>query len=47
MIGILDYVLERMPRTYRFNSYPLVKKAYTVMLYVYGLSFRGLPRDIV
>jgi len=39
---VFEYILDRMSRLYRFNNYPLDEKAYSVMLYVAGLSLRDL-----
>jgi transposase-like protein len=40
---VLDYILDRLSKLFKFNNYPLSGKAYSVMLHVAGLSFRDLP----
>jgi len=45
---VLGFILDRVSGLFRFNNYPLVEKAYTVMLYVAGLSLRDISvRDIL
>jgi transposase-like protein len=39
---VLDYILDRLSRLFRFNNYPLDEKAYSVMLHIAGLSLRDL-----
>jgi transposase-like protein len=39
---VLDYILDRISGLFRFNNYPLVEKAYSVMLHIAGLSFRDV-----
>jgi len=39
---LLDYILDKVSRLFKFNKYPLDEKAYTVMLYVAGLILREL-----
>jgi len=39
---ILDYILDKISRLFKFNNYPLYKKAYSIMLYVAGLSLRDI-----
>jgi len=39
---VLDYILDRLSRLFRFNNYPLDENAYSVMHYVAGLSLRDL-----
>jgi|FaiFalFF_MnMetaG_3_1042247.scaffolds.fasta_scaffold19817_2 hypothetical protein len=39
---VLDYILDRLSRLFRFNSYPLDEKAYSVMFHAAGLSLREL-----
>jgi transposase-like protein len=41
---VLDYILDRISGLFRFNNYPLVEKAYSVMFYVVGLSLRDLSK---
>jgi len=41
-MNVLDYVLGKISRPYRFSSHPLDEKAYTVMLYIAGLILREL-----
>ena len=42
LMHVLDYILDKISSIYRFNNYPLIKKAYTIMLYITGLSLRDL-----
>ena len=39
---VLDYILDKVSRLFKFNKYPLDEKAYAVMLYIAGLSLRDL-----
>ena len=39
---VFEYILDRISSLFKFNSYPLVEKAYSIMLYIAGLSFRDL-----
>jgi putative transposase len=39
---VLDYILDRISGLFRFNNYPLVEKAYSVMFHIAGLSFRDV-----
>jgi len=39
---VLDYILDKVSWLFKFNKYPLDEKAYTVMLYIAGLSLRDL-----
>jgi len=39
---VLDYILDKISSIYRFNNYPLYEEAYTIMLYIAGLSLRDL-----
>ena len=39
---VLDYILDKISRLFKFNNYPLYKKAYSIMLYVAGLSLRDI-----
>jgi hypothetical protein len=39
---VLDYILDRLSRLYRFNNHPLGEKAYSVMFHAAGLSLREL-----
>ena len=39
---VFEYILDRMSSLFKFNNYPLDGKAYSVMLYVAGLSLRDL-----
>jgi len=39
---VFEYILDRLSRLFRFNNYPLDEKAYSIMLYVAGLSLRDL-----
>jgi hypothetical protein len=39
---VLDYVLGRISGLFKFNNYPLVEKAYSVLFHVVGLSLRDL-----
>ena len=39
---VLDYILDKVSRLFKFNKYPLDEKAYTVMLYIAGLILRDL-----
>jgi hypothetical protein len=36
------YHINRLSRLFRFNNYPLVEKAYSVLFYVVGLSLRDV-----
>jgi transposase-like protein len=40
---VLNYILDRMSRLFRFNNYPLDEKAYSVMFRAAGLSLRDVP----
>jgi len=42
LMHVLDYILNKISSIYRFNNYPLYEKAYSIMLYVAGLSFRDI-----
>jgi hypothetical protein len=42
LMHVLDYILDRLPRLFRFNNYPLGEKAYSVILHAAGLSLRDL-----
>ena len=42
LMHVLDYILDKVSRLFKFNKYPLDEKAYTVMLYIAGLSLRDL-----
>jgi hypothetical protein len=44
LMHVLDYILDRMSRLFRFNNYPLSEKAYSVMLHAAGLSLRDLSK---
>jgi transposase-like protein len=39
---VLDYIMDRLSKLFRFNNYPLSEKAYSVMIHFAGLSFRDL-----
>jgi transposase-like protein len=39
---VFEYILDRISSLFKFNNYPLDEKAYSVMLYVAGLSLRDL-----
>ena len=39
---VLDYILDKVSRLFKFNKYPLDEKAYTVMLYIAGLILRDV-----
>jgi len=39
---VLDYILDRLSKLFRFNNYPLIEKAYSVMFHAAGLSLRDL-----
>jgi len=39
---VLDYILDRLSRLFKFNNYPLDEKAYSVMLRASGLRLRNL-----
>jgi len=39
---VLDYILDKVSRLFKFNKYSLDEKAYSIMLYVAGLSLRDL-----
>jgi putative transposase len=39
---VLDYILDKVSKLFRFNNYPLDEKAYSVMLHITSLSFRDL-----
>jgi hypothetical protein len=39
---VLDYILDRVSRLFRFNNYPLGERAYSVILHAAGLSLRDL-----
>jgi len=42
LMHVLDYILDKVSRLFKFNKYPLDEKAYTVMLYIAGLILRDL-----
>jgi hypothetical protein len=37
---VLDYIMDRVSRLFRFNNYPLDERAYSVILHAAGLSLR-------
>ena len=39
---VFEYILDRVSSLFEFNNYPLDEKAYSIMLYVAGLSFRDI-----
>jgi len=39
---VLDYILDKVSRLFKFNNYPLYEKAYSIMLHVAGLSLRDV-----
>ena len=39
---VFEYMLDGISSLFEFNNYPLVGKAYSIMLYVAGLSFRDI-----
>ncbi len=39
---VFEYILDKISSLFKFNNYPLDGKAYSVMLYVAGLSFRDV-----
>jgi transposase-like protein len=39
---VLDYIMDRLSKLFRFNNYPLGGKAYSVMFHIAGLSFRDV-----
>jgi transposase-like protein len=39
---VLDYIMDRLSKLFRFNNYPLGEKAYSVMFHIAGLSFRDV-----
>jgi hypothetical protein len=39
---VLDYILDRIYGLFRFNNYPLIENAYSVMFHIAGLSFRDV-----
>ena len=39
---VLDYILDKVSRLFKFNNYPLYEKAYSIMLYIAGLSLRDI-----
>jgi len=42
LMYVLDYILDKVSRLFKFNKYSLDEKAYSIMLYVAGLSLRDL-----
>jgi hypothetical protein len=44
---VLDYILDKMSRLYRFNNYTLDEKAYTVILNTASLSLKTPPRETI
>jgi len=47
LMHVLDYILDKVSGLFKFNNYPLDEKAYTVMLYVAGLSLRDLSDEVL
>lgn len=39
---VFEYILDRISSLFKFNNYPLDEKAYSIMLYIAGLSFRDI-----
>jgi putative transposase len=39
---VLDYIMDRLSKLFRFNNYPLGEKAYSVLFHIAGLSFRDV-----
>jgi hypothetical protein len=39
---VLDYIMDRMSRLFKFNNYSLYEKAYSVMFHAAGLSLRDV-----
>jgi len=39
---VLDYILDRLSGLFRFNNYSLVKKTYSILFHIIGLSFKDL-----
>jgi len=42
LMHVLERILDKISRLYRFNNYPLYEKAYSIMLYIAGLSLRDI-----
>ena len=42
VMHVFEYILDRISSLFKFNNYPLDEKAYSVMLYVAGLSLRDI-----
>jgi putative transposase len=42
LMHVLDYIMDRLSKLFRFNNYPLGEKAYSVMFHIAGLSFRDV-----
>ena len=42
VIHVFEYMLDGISSLFEFNNYTLVGKAYSIMLYVAGLSFRDI-----
>ncbi|MEM1967326.1 MAG: hypothetical protein QXN23_01725 [Candidatus Caldarchaeum sp.] len=41
-MDVFDYLVERISSLFRFHNYSPIEKAYAVVLYIAGLSLRGL-----
>jgi len=39
---VLDYILDKVSRLFKFNNHPLYEKAYSIMLYIACLSLRDI-----
>jgi len=39
---VFEYILDRISSLFKFNNYPLVEKAYSIMLHAASLSFRDI-----
>jgi len=39
---VLDYILDKISRLFKFNNHPLYEKAYSIMLHAAGLSLRDI-----
>jgi len=44
---VFEYMLDGISSLFEFNNYPLVGKAYSIMLYVAGLSFRDISEEVL
>ena len=42
VMHVFEYILDKVSSLFKFNNYPLVEKAYSIMLYIACLSFRDI-----